>query len=190
VAQVGKVYEQVITRVAACSVRKDRAVVVQGYGNSPSTAEYWIVQLSTGKVLWTHSFDVSKAVTVIASPGADFVAENSPTSSTIYASDGSVTGRLNSQVEGFCWDGSLVVTDSGFGSGQVSEVAWASGNVIWTAPADSALLRVEPQPDGSSLAIWIASLAQVSQNQGSVHTDLYVIASDGHVIAHVQDRGQ
>src|SRR3981081_3841507 len=45
VVQVGKIYEQVITRVAACSVRKDRAMVVQGYGNSPSTAQYWIVKL-------------------------------------------------------------------------------------------------------------------------------------------------
>jgi hypothetical protein len=185
VAQVCKVYEQVITRVAACSVRKDRAVVVQGYGNSPSTAQYWVVQLSTGKVLWTHSFDVSNAVTVVASPGAEFVAENSATSSTIYGADGSVAGRLNFVVEGFCWDGSLVVTDNGFGSGQVSEVAWASGNVIWTAPAGYALLRTEPQPDGSGLAISIASRAQVSQSQGAVHPDLYVVASDGHVIAHV-----
>ena len=187
VAQVGKVYEQVITRVAACSVRKDRAVVVQGYGNSPSTAQYWIVKLSTGKVLWTHSFDVSNAVTVVASPDGEFVAENSATSSTIYGPDGTVAGRLNALVEGFCWDGSLVVTDNGFGSGQVSEVAWASGNVIWTAPAGYALLRVEPQPDGSGLAIWIASRAQVSQGQGAVHPDLYVVASDGHVIAHIHD---
>jgi hypothetical protein len=187
VAQVGKVYEQVITRVAACSVRKDRAVVVQGYGNSPSTAQYWMVQLSTGKVLWTHSFDVSNAVTVVASPGAEFIAENSGTSSTIYGSDGSVAGRLNVLVEGFCWDGSLVVTDTGFGSGQVSEVAWASGNMIWAAPAGYSLLRTEPQPDGSGLAIWIASRAQVSQSQGAVHPDMYVVASDGLVIAHVHD---
>lgn len=185
VAHVGRIYEQVITNVAACSVRKDRAVVVQGFGNSPSTAQYWVVQLSTGKVLWTHSFDVSNAVTVVASPGAEYVAENSGTSSTIYGADGSVAGRLNVVVEGFCWDGSLVVTDSGFGSGQVSEVAWASGNVIWTAPAGYTLLRTEPQPDGSGLAIWIASRAQVSQSQGAVHPDLYVIASEGHVIAHV-----
>ncbi len=49
VAQVGRIYEQVITKVLACSVRKDRAVVFQSFGNSPAAAEYWVVQLSRGR---------------------------------------------------------------------------------------------------------------------------------------------
>ena len=39
VAQVGKIYEQVITYVAACSVANDRAVVVQTFGNSATVAQ-------------------------------------------------------------------------------------------------------------------------------------------------------
>src|SRR5258708_33162677 len=75
VAQVGRIYEQVFTGVAACSVRKDRAVVIQSFGNSPAIAEYWVVQLSTGKVLWTHTFDSSKAPLVVASPDGEYIAE-------------------------------------------------------------------------------------------------------------------
>src|SRR5712692_4963454 len=117
VAQVGRIYEQVITKVLACSVRKDRAVVFQSFGNSPAAAEHWVVQLSTGKVLWTHTFDPSSAKVVVASPDGEYISETSVAQanpgSAIYGADGTLLARLRARVEGFCWDGSLAVTNGG-----------------------------------------------------------------------------
>src|SRR6266852_141181 len=190
VAQVGRIYEQVITKVLACSVRKDRAVVFQSFGNSPAAAEYWVVQLSTGKVLWTHTFDIGRARLVVASPDGEYISETSVAQanpgSAIYNADGTLLAQLSVRVEGFCWDGSLAVTNGGNVSQPVTVVAWRSGNVLWTGPAGYILSRVEPQPDGSSLAIWISTPSQLTYASGP-HADLYVIASDGHVIAHVRD---
>jgi hypothetical protein len=190
VAQVGRIYEQVFTGVAACSVRKDRAVVVQSFGNSPAIAEYWVVQLSTGKVLWTHSFDSSSPRLVVASPDGEYIAETSVAQansvSAIYSADGTLLAHLSANVDGFCWDGSLAVTNGGDVSHPVSVVAWRSGNVLWTGPAGYILSRVEPQPDGSSLAIWISTPTQLTYANGP-HADLFVVAADGHVIAHVHE---
>jgi hypothetical protein len=190
VAQVGRIYEQVFTGVAACSVRKDRAVVVQSFGNSPSIAEYWVVQLSTGKVLWTHTFDLSSPRLVVASPDGEYISETSVDQanpgSAIYSADGTLVAQLSARVEGFCWDGSLAVTNGGNVSQPVTVVAWRSGNVLWTGPAGYILSRVEPQPDGSSLAIWISTPSQLTYANGP-HADLYVIASDGQVVAHVHE---
>jgi hypothetical protein len=190
VAQVGRIYEQVFTGVAACSVRKDRAVVVQSFANSPAIAEYWVVQLSTGKVLWTHTFGPSSATLVVASPDGEYIAETSVAQanpgSAIYSADGTLLAQLSASVDGFCWDGSLVVTNGGNVSQPVTVVAWRSGNVLWTGPAGYILPRVEPQPDGSSLAIWVSTPTQLTYANGP-HADLYVIASDGHVIAHVHE---
>jgi hypothetical protein len=190
VAQVARISEQVFTGVAACSTRKDRAVVVQSFGNSPATAEYWVVQLSTGKVLWTHTFDSSSARLVVASPDGESIAETSVAQanpgSAIYGADGTLLAQLSARVDGFCWDGSLAVTNGGNVSQPVTVVAWRNGKVLWTAPAGYTLSRFQAQPDGSSLAIWISTPTQLTYANGP-HADLYVIASDGHVIAHVHE---
>jgi hypothetical protein len=190
VAQVGRMYEQVITKVFACSVRKDRAVVFQSFGNSPAAAEYWVVQLSTGKVLWSHTFAPSSVTLVVASPDGEYISETSVAQanpgSAIYSADGTLLTQLTASVDEFCWDGSLAVTNGGNISQPVTVIAWRSGNVLWTGPAGYILSRVEPQPDGSSLAIWISTPTQLTYANGP-HADLYVIAPDGHVIAHVRD---
>jgi hypothetical protein len=198
VAQVGRIYEQVSTGVAACSVRKDRAVVVQGFGNSPSTAQYWVVQLTTGKILWTHQFDISQPVTVVASPDGQYVAENleaqAATTSTIYGADGSVVAHLNRHVEGFGWDGSLAITDAGAGVGPVSVIRWQDGGVIWSGPGGTAfpLWQYAPEPDGTTLAIGIRNPAHPQdptnpRTAGFSPVDFYLVASDGHVIAQMSN---
>jgi len=183
-------YEQVITKVFVCSVRKDRALVFQSFGNSPAAAQYWMVQLSTGKVLWSHTFVPSSATLVVASPDGEYISETSvaqanPTSA-IYGADGTILAQLTGSVDGFCWDGSLAVMNGGTVSEPVTVIDWRSGNVLWTGPAGDIAPRVEPQPDGSSLAIWVSTPTQLTYASGP-HADLYVIASDGHVIAHVRD---
>jgi hypothetical protein len=191
VARVGMVYEQAIVRVAACSVRNDRAVVVQGYGNSGSTAQYWVLQLSTGKVLWTHRFDISSNMTIVVSPDGQYIAEEDTgfsSHSIIYGDDGSALVNLNAHVDGFSADNSLVVIDDAFGLGHVTVHTWSGGSdislraPIWSAPAGYWLSGVEPQPHGSALAIW---MHLYQQGESTTLPDLYVIASDGKVIAHI-----
>jgi hypothetical protein len=192
VARVGMVYEQAVLRVAVCSVRTDRAVVVQGYGNSVSTAQYWVVQLSTGKVLWTHRFDISSDMTIVVSPDGQYIAEDDfgfSSHSVIYGADGSALVNLNAHVDAFSADNSLVVIDDAFGLGHTTVHTWSGGSdislqaPIWSAPAGYELSAVEPQPDGSALAIWM-HLVQVGES--TTLPDLYVVASDGKVIAHIR----
>src|SRR4029077_6947567 len=102
IAQVGRVYEQATLLVAACSVRHDRAIVVQTYGNSPGVAEYWVVQLSTGHVLWTHKFGIANPVLVVASPQAQYIAESQVAvggTTTIFGVDGTHLATLSDVVD-------------------------------------------------------------------------------------------
>jgi hypothetical protein len=57
-------------------------------------------------------------------------------------------------------------------------------DVAQAVTAGYAVARVEAQPDGSGLGIWITTL--VHQGAGPTQSDLYVIASDGTVLARVR----
>jgi len=199
VVQVGSVLDY--PRVIACGVRGDRAVVVK-VGLHGIVTGYWVVELSTGKIVWTRKFEGQTALllgNVAASPDGQYVAENTQDqggSATIYGRDGSVLARLPGiRVEAFSWDGSLVVTDRGIGSGgPVRLVRWHDGTVVWTGPSGEGfyLQRVLPEPEGTSLAIGIADPAFPMQENdpttfGYTPVDLYLIAADGHVILQVND---
>ena len=54
VVQVARMYDRASAGVAACSIAKDRAVVIQGTSIGMAT-QVWVVQLSNGRVLWTRS---------------------------------------------------------------------------------------------------------------------------------------
>src|SRR5260370_6505236 len=56
IVQVGRAYEQTSIGAAACSIEKDRAVIVQSSGQGMSTAQFWVVQLSTGRIMWTRAY--------------------------------------------------------------------------------------------------------------------------------------
>jgi hypothetical protein len=181
VAQVGKIYEQVITYVAACSVASDRAVVVQTFGNSATVAQYWVIQMSTGKTIWTHRFVVSQAMSVVASSDGLYVAEEA-SDSTILDATGSVAGHASGSVVLFCLDDTQVVTR--FSNIVPAIVSWHSGSTVWSSAVGSFLDRVQADPDGNNFALWITTPDRVSQ--GADHAlDLYVIAPDGQVIATV-----
>src|SRR5205823_15035549 len=55
VAQVGRMADQAGSGVASCSIERDRAVVAD-YGSAGNTVQFWVVQLSTGRILWTRSY--------------------------------------------------------------------------------------------------------------------------------------
>lgn len=193
IVQVGHIYEQVVTRVAACSVLADRAVVVQSYGGG-GEAQYWVVRLSTGKILWTHKFAaLHSPAAVVASRDGMYVAENvssgklpiTGAGSSIYGPDGKQVAHLADWVEAFSWDGSLAVTDQGWVPGNVRAVHWRDGNTLWSAPAGYALQRSAAQPEGTSVAIWILTAGQLSTG-GPFQADLYVIAADGQLVSLVR----
>lgn len=183
VAQVARIFEQVNTYVAACSVQSDRAVVVQSGGNGIGTAQVWVVQLSSGKIVWTHAYDVAATtVWIVASRDGMYVAENANNSraSTIYGPDGKVITRLTSQVEAFSWDGTLAVTDAGYGSTPVDVISWRVGTVLWSCPPGTALVQALPEPAGPELAIRVAPTSEFQQQVQTL--DLYVVGADGSVV--------
>jgi hypothetical protein len=165
---------------SACSVSGDRAVVVQV---NPYTGpdgnmvnQYWVVQLSSGRVLWTHHVSGTGVAKVVASRDGRYVAEVQSTGpTTIYGPSGSAAGHTNGSVEGFSWDGSLAVVAGGDGDATV--VKWADGTAIWTVPPGEGLAGFQPQPGGTSFAI------------RTVNSTLYVVSSTGRVLAQRQVRG-
>jgi hypothetical protein len=159
--------------VGACSMLADRAVLVQHtptVGSGGNTIDqYWVVQLSSGHVLWTRDLRGAGVARVIASRDSRYVAEV-PTSgaTTIFGPSGSVVGHVSGLVEAFSWDGSLAVVVS---SGGASVVRWNDGTVVWTIPTGEGLSGFQPEPGGSSFAI------------RTVNGALYIVSSAGRVIA-------
>jgi hypothetical protein len=162
---------------SACSVLGDRAVVVQSRpGSSSNIDQYWVVQLSSGRVLWTHDLRATDITRVVPSRDGRYVAEvRSTGTTTIYDASGAAVGQVNGSVEGFSWDGSIaiVVADSG----QASLVRWSDGTTVWAVPADQGLAGFQPQPGGTSVAI------------KTVNSALYVVSSSGRVIAQLPVAG-
>jgi hypothetical protein len=192
VAHFGTLHEQTFVRVAACSTIADRAVIVQSGGQGMGTVGVWVVQLSTGKLIWTHGYDVQTTnVGVVASRDGMYVAENldvsGPAGSTVYGPDGKAITRLASSVELFSWDGTLAVVDSGYGSTPVDVISWRVGTVMWSCPAAFGLSRAEYEPGGPDLALWVAPTADFQQQ--TLHPDLYVLSPLGLVITHISRTG-
>jgi hypothetical protein len=96
--------------------------------------------------------------------------------------DGTHVATLSDVVDGFSWDGSIVVT--GTLPARTRAVLWGTGKVIWTAPVGYLAVRIDPQPEGMSLAISVTTVG--SQGAGPTQSDLYVIASDGTVVADIR----
>jgi len=108
--------------------------------------------------------------------------------SIIYGPDGSVVAHLADLVVGFSWDGSTVVAQDEL-SGPAMVVAWRTANIVWSAPPPPSRpptdVRFEAQPDGSGLAIWVG--LPVPTQGGVGRYDLYVVGSDGQVIASIRN---
>jgi hypothetical protein len=173
-----------------CSVLGDRAIVVE---RDDTHIQYWVVQLSSGHVLWTHTFADTcppaypTVVTacgipnVVASRDGRYVAEVQPTGVTTFLGpNGSPVGYVNGLVRAFSWDGSLAVV-SGLDGGVATVIRWSDGTVIWTAPPTIDLGGVQAQPNGTSLAILTDSKSPDNPS-ASPSGVLYVVSSDGHVI--------
>jgi len=183
VVQVGRMADQAGSGVAACSVERDRAVVAD-YGSSGNTVQFWVVQLSTGRILWTRSYAGQDVSTFDIRPSRDgqFIAENKYTPSagsvtTIYGPTGAVLGHPTGWVQAFSWDGSLAVVGS-FNYGPLSVVRWRDGSVVWTGPTGGGYLGAMPEPGGQRIAITVSD-PQHPQTGGFYPGDVYVVGPDG-----------
>ena len=195
VVQVGHVYEQAAIWVGACSVLSDRAVVVQSAGQGVGTNQLWVVQLSTGKILWTRSYDLNGLpVQITASRDGRFIAEQHATAagsttvwtSTILGPDGSTVGTLAGAVVDFSWDATLALTNSATAGAPAELVRVSDGRLLWSGPQGAGRIvfsdRVEP--NGSSMAVAVENPAYGTP--GTAPIDLYILASDGHVVSELR----
>jgi hypothetical protein len=185
VAQVGRMYDQQSSGVAACSVETDRAVVAQ-WGSAGNTLEFWVVQLSTGRILWTRSYrgqDLS-SFQIRSSRDAQYIAENKYTPSvssvtTIYGPTGAIVAHPAGQVQAFSWDGSLAVIADWLGP--VSVVRWRDGTVVWHGPSDGGFIDAMPEPGGQRIALSVSD-PQHPQTGGFYPGNLYVVGPDGQAV--------
>ena len=184
VAQVGRMYDQASAGVAACSLQKDRAVVVQ-LTSIGTAVQLWVVQLSTGRVLWTRpSGDIR------ASRDGQYIAEignaqgaASPTT-MIYGPTGALLGNVAGRVQAFSWDGSLAVL--GDYGGPVSVIRWRDGTVVWTGPTGSDYLDAMPEPGGQRIAVSVSD-PQHPQTGGFAPRNVYIVGPDGQAVELLTD---
>jgi hypothetical protein len=173
--------------IAACSVQNDRAVLVQGSGTSNLSVQNWVVQLSTGRILWTHSIKLTGSpvgVAITATHDGQFVAESialpAPSKATIYGPDGSAIAHFVGTVRSFSWDGSLAVMSPDSGA-PVTMIRWRDGTVVWTGPAGLHYRTVRSEPGGTRIAIGLIE-PNPSDATGVVTVNLYVVSADGLLV--------
>jgi hypothetical protein len=175
--------------VAVCSVENDRAVLFQGMSSSGRlTVQDWVIQLSTGHILWTHTFKPPAApvgFAVVATHDGQFVAETilsplSSSTSTIYGPDGSAITHFDGAVHAFSWDGSLAVTSPDSGS-PVTLIRWQDGTVVWSGPTGLPFRAARSEPGGTRIAIGL--IANMPADPTVAPTvNLYVVSADGRLL--------
>lgn len=175
--------------VVVCSVENDRAVLFQGT-DSPGglTVQDWVVQLSTGRILWTHKIKLTGAsvgVAIAASHDGQFVAVSGvlppPSTATIYGPDGSAITHLAGTVHDFSWDGSLAVTSPDSGA-PVMLIRWRDGAVVWTGPAGLHFREGRSEPAGTRIAIGLTGIDPADNLTGVLAVNLYVVSAEGRLV--------
>ena len=182
VVQVGRAYEQTSVGVAACSIEKDLAVAVQS-GSAGNTVQFWVVKLSTGRVLWTRAGGGN----IVASRDGQYLAESSPaagSTTTIYGPTGVVLGHIAGATEAFSWDGSLAVQVAVNGS--VFVVRWRDGTVLWSGPSDGGYWSALPEPGGQRIAVSVLD-PERPQTGGFPFRNIYVVGPDGQAVKLLTD---
>jgi len=175
--------------VAACSVEGDRAVVFQMTVSAKLAVQVWVVQLSTGRVLWTHSVQLpgrTVGVGVVPTHDGQLVAVTTLSGgrydSTIYDSGGSAVTHLAAAVDAFSWDGSQAVISPSSGA-PVTLIRWRDETVLWSGPDGFHFREARAEPGGDRVAVGL-----VDPNGADTATvrlvNLYVITPAGQVVWH------
>jgi hypothetical protein len=195
VGQYGTVHDQSGVGLAACSVLNDRAVIVERAGQGTSTKQVWVVQMSTGRVVWSRSYQLDGSGTTETSASRDgsYVAEGSARccpmagfKTTVYGPDGSIVRAFDGHAGGyagasFSWDGERMVLASGTDEGTVTVVDVRSGVVEWTAPPGRKVAGVVAEPVvGGRLGVILNDKGAFAGSDGYAPTgDLYFVDASG-----------
>jgi hypothetical protein len=154
------------TRVASCSFKSDRAILVHTLFAQP--LELWLVRISDGKVLDDHVYPMEQFDSMVASSDGAYIAENGRTLNGVRVkptqirrvSDWTVvaswTGRAD--VVGFTGNGSLVVFSNWGESSGVDVMDWRSQSVLWRSTTHQPLVGLLAQPNGRAIAVAFAPL--------------------------------
>ena len=180
IAQVAAMYDQASAGVVACSVRRDRAVVVQwdSIGNS---RQFWVVQLSTGRILLDSARLGTTMRNVWASPDGQYIAvvragSGQATETAIYGPTGSLLGKVIGAIQAFSWDGTLAVISNADNS--VSVIRWRDETHVWDVPHGLTLYDALAEPGSQRIAVALRN-PDYQQTGGFPPVDLYVVSPDG-----------
>jgi hypothetical protein len=193
VAQVGTIARQSGIQVVACSVRRDRAVVVQGYAQAAIAARVWVVELSTGRIVWARTYpsDGVSQVHVEASQDGRYVAEvrasccpmgtpppaSTTVSTTVEDTVGGAVGHVPGNVVALSWDGSLALVQApANGASPPHVIRWRDGVVVWQAAAGWTYASSIAEPGGQRLAVVVGDPSGPSLARSD---DVYVVAPAG-----------
>ena len=196
VGQYGTASESSGVSVAACSTLNDRAVLVGRMYQGPSVRQLWVVQLSTGRVLWSRSFaqDGTTIFDVVASRDGSWVAVGQSTccphtafTTDVYGPSGALVRTFDGQAGGyagaaFSWDGSRLILAAGADESRITIVDVRTGTTVWQAPAGQKVAGVEVEPvAGGRLGIALNGTGAFAGPDGYVPAaDLYLVDASGH----------
>jgi hypothetical protein len=170
--------------LAACSVLTHRAVVI---GQTPGYA--WnvsMISLSDGSVLYQHSYP-NPLTRIVASHDGQYIVEQYGTNGTSGPAilirqlpSGTTVGQFSGViVQGFSWDGSLVVGYT-FGNPSTQEaqvIRWRTHEVIWRqcmCPHPH-WLNILPQPGGANVAV-------VATTDDGTHVSFNIVDANGRPV--------
>jgi len=172
--------------IIACSTVNDRAVI--GYGGMGGTSAVKVIALSTGRVVYQHTY-VLAVSNIVSSHDERYLAEQMPVAGSMGApsmtmirrtSDGAIVARLDNQLAvRFSWDDRRLVTTTPYQGGttnQVTLIEWPTNRVLWKLPAppnQGQPFFAWAQPNGTKMAIAGSSQAAWPLDM------LWVVDADG-----------
>src|SRR5262249_42678867 len=195
VGQYGSASENSGVDIAACSTLNDRAVLVGRMYQGPSVRQLWVVQLSTGLVLWRRSFppgDPTLIDIVVSRDGASVAVgratccPNGGFTTTVYGPSGGQVGTFDGHAGGwagtaFSWDGSRMILAARTDETQGNLGDFHPGTPVWRAPAGLKVAGVVVEPlDGGRLGIALNDTGAFAGPDGYVPAaDLYLVDAAG-----------
>jgi hypothetical protein len=195
VGQYGTAAENSGVDIAACSTLNDRAVLVGRMYQGPGVRQLWVLQLSTGQVLWSRSFPPGDGtvIDVVASHDGASVAvgratccPNSGYTTTVYGPSGGQVRVFDGHAccwaaTAFSWDGSRMILAAGADGSQVTVVDVQTGTTVWRAPAGLKVAGIVVEPlAGGRLGIALNGTGAFAGPDGYVPAaDLYLVDAAG-----------
>lgn len=166
--------------VVACSPAADRAVVYQAGGQGIGVVEFWVIQLSTGRTIWSGG----NGIWISASHDGRYVALTAQSgTSTVYGDHGQVVGHVEATVFAFSWDGNAAVVAYGGFGGNPAILNWRTAQTMWVPPTDAIYKywQAFSEPGATHFAIG-AIEPSLKNTNGFQPVDLFVVEENGYQV--------